>query len=210
MSLEIDAMRFRIIEKVTEEIKEIISGAEKESKQILKNAKEEGHRTLMSRVGAEVRMIRSKIVGRAELEGRRTVLKAKEEVVSKVFEEVEKRLNDIVSGKDSRFDYGDILLNLANEAVIGIGEREIVIMANNRDKGFLSKNLATLEKHLREKLGYKIKLRIADKELDCVGGIIAHDNARKKIYYNTLIGRMTKVRDMMRARVAKELGLLGE
>lgn len=207
MSMEIEPIKLRMIEKVCEEIREILSHAEEEAKRILDEAREESRRILMSRLERrpEVRMIRSKIMGQVELEGKRMVIKAKDEVASRVFDEVERLLKDVVGGKDDRFKYDEILVKLVEEAVSGIGEREIVLAANKRDREFLLKNLSRLEEHLSNDLGYDVKLLIANEALNCLGGVIAHDKERRKIYYNTLEGRLLKLRRTMKAKVIREL-----
>ncbi|HID90603.1 TPA: hypothetical protein EYP44_01430, partial [Candidatus Bathyarchaeota archaeon] len=137
--------------------------------------------------------------------GKRMVIKAKDEVASRVFDEVERLLKDVVGGKDDRFKYDEILVKLVEEAVSGIGEREIVLAANKRDREFLLKNLSRLEEHLSNDLGYDVKLLIANEALNCLGGVIAHDKERRKIYYNTLEGRLLKLRRTMKAKVIREL-----
>ncbi len=194
-----------IIENARKEAQRLITEAREKAAAIKKEAEEEVPRILTRVLGVEVRGIREKIRGRIVLEGKKTVMEAREKVLSDVFSQVEGIVEKIAMGEDKRVDYSEILIKLIEECIASIGEKEVVIEVSERDRRFLASNLDLIEKRVGKSLGRGIKLRIADKTIDCMGGVIAYNPSKTKVYYNTLEGRLLKLRRTARAAVARIL-----
>lgn len=195
--------RNRIISEAEERARRIIQAAERECERI----RAESDRQVLNIISSELRAIRDRIVGRAIIEGRKMVMLAREEMISKVRTEVEKRLLEIAQGKTGDIDYGKVLLRLIEEAASAIGGEEFIIAANKRDLEYFKSNIGYVEATLQASLG-KVKLELEDEPIDSVGGVIVRNRDGTKIYNNTLEGRLRKAWSKMEAEVAKRLGLI--
>jgi len=215
MSSKAVELEAKLIERIVGRREEIIAEAEKRAKEIVDEARErvrkillEGRETQMRITGTDLKAVRDKILGEAEQEGHRKVMGAREEVISKIFSEVEKRLRVIAEGKDKSVDYHEVLLKLISEAASAVGEKELVIAVDKRDRRYLTRALRRIKGATSKALGYNVKL-IAEKEpIDCLGGVVLYDRSKRKIFYDTLEGRLQRARSKMGAEVAKVLGVI--
>jgi len=202
----------KIIERATAKKSEIILNAEKRAVEIIDNAKKEAENIIASAkreahniLESDLRAVRGQILGEAEMEGRKMLANTKEAILSRVFKEAERKMIDIVNGKNGRINYGDVLLKLIEEAALNIGEEELIIVANERDREYLYSNLHMVEEAVSKVLKYNVKLHIDRDPLDCIGGVVVYNSTRRKIYHNTLEGRLLKSRKTLEATLAKTL-----
>ncbi len=206
-SIEMEA---ELIERAIEERNNLLARAEDRAKRILASAEAEVERfnaetdrQILQLVGSELRTVRDRIMGQAELEGRRKLSRRREELLSSVFDEVAGRLRDISEGKAEGVDYGEILKKLVVEASAAIGGEEFIVSANKRDLEYLKKNIRAVSKAVE---GGKVEL--ADKPIDVMGGVVVQNASGTKIFYNTLEGRLERVRRSYEAEVAERLGVI--
>jgi vacuolar-type H+-ATPase subunit E/Vma4 len=203
MSIELEASlienavseRNTILEKAKEKAKKLIENAINEEKR-LKNDTDRHIKTL---VGSEFRAVHDRIVGRAELEGRKLVMNAKMDLIDSVLESAEKQLVEITSTGGPR--YKEIIKSLVKETATAIDEDEIIISSNQKDQSFLQNILVGLSKELR------VNFRIETETIDVLGGITAKNLKGSKIYYNTLEGRLAKVKQTKISEIAEKLGV---
>jgi len=214
MSSKAVELEAKLIEKFVGKREEILSRAEMRAQEIIEEARERARRILneareaqMRITGTDLRAIKDKALGEAEQEGRRRLMEERERLISRVFETTEERLRAIAEGKEEHVDYQEMLLKLILEAASAIGEEELVIAANERDGEFLRQELRKVEETVSKALGHKVQLTVEEKPIECIGGVIVYDPPKRKIYYNTLEGRLLKVRSRMKAEVAKILGV---
>jgi len=135
----------QLIEKIVEKRKNIMTHAEEKTKKIMASAKEEvekinaeSERQVLSLVGSELRAVNDRIVGSAELEGRRLLMQTRQELLSKVFEEAKRKLEEMAEGMKS--DYTTILVKLISESASAIGGEVFFVTANERDLTYIKKN----------------------------------------------------------------------
>lgn len=195
--------RNRIISEAEERARRIIQAAERECERI----RAESERQVLNIISSELRAIRDRIVGRTIIEGRKMVMLAREEMISKVRAEVEKRLLEIAQGKTGDIDYGAVLIRLIEEAASAMGGEEFIIAANEKDLEYLRSHIGYVEETLHPSLG-KVKLELEDEPINAVGGVIVRNRDGTKIYNNTLEGRLRRAWSRMEAEVAKRLGLI--
>jgi len=212
MSAETIELETKIIERAANKRSGIIFNAEKRANDIVSNAKKEAKRVVADGqeraykiLESDLRTIRDQILGEAELEGRRILANTKETILSRAFKEAEKGITNVIHGKDENIDYKDVLFRLIKEAALNVDEEELVIEANEKDKDYLQSKLSKIQDQLSKALGYDVKLRLEKKPLDCLGGVVVYDVTRRKIYYNTLEGRLLKFRTTLEASLAKIL-----
>ena len=203
-SIELEA---GLIEKAVEERTAIIAKAEARAERILENARQEEariksdvERHLRTIVGSELRAVHDRIVGRANLDGRKVVMEAKMELLDTVFESAQKKLEAMA--KKGGAHYQEVVKKLISETVEAIGEDELIVSSNKADHGFLKKTISELSKELG------VSLRLDDKPIDTMGGVIVKNQRGTKVYYNTLEGRLSKVRESKASEVAEKLGVI--
>jgi vacuolar-type H+-ATPase subunit E/Vma4 len=203
-SIELEA---GLIEKAVEERNTIIANAEARAARILENARQEEARIksdvdrhLRTIVGSELRAVHDRIVGRANLDGRKMVMEAKMELLDTVFESAREKLEAMA--KKGGADYQEVVKKLISEAVEAIGDDELIVSSNKADNGFLKKTLPELSKEL------SVSLRLDDKPIDSMGGVTVKNPRGTKVYYNTLEGRLSKVRGSKASEVAEKLGVI--
>lgn len=188
-----------ILARADEKAKKILNSAEGEVERI----RAETERQILALVDSELRAVRDRMVGRAELEGRKNVMFARQELISGVFEEAKKRLEDVVKGPG----YGEILHNLISEAASAIGGEEFIVAGNKTDMTYLKKNLGKISADLKQILG-EVTIKFGKESIDVMGGFVVTNGDGTKIYHNTLEGRLERVRGRVEANIAKVLGLI--
>jgi vacuolar-type H+-ATPase subunit E/Vma4 len=203
-------MDAELIEKMVEKRNRILADADKRVEEILKAAEAERarinaetDRQIMQLMGSELKTVRERILGQTELEGRKNLMTARAEALSKVYNSVEKKLMEIADGISKEHDYGAILNKLVVEGASAMGGNEFVVSANKRDMNYLRKNL--------KKIGGALKdatLRLDEKPSDILSGVVVKNPSGNKIYYNTLEGRLEKVKGVMEAKIAERLGVI--
>jgi len=205
LSEAIEALISEIKRRTEEEIQEIIKSAEEKAEAIIEEAKRKVDKLFLDQARSEVALIRRRIIGRAEVEGRLELLRAKEEVIEKVLNEVLDEIKRVANGERKDYNYERILYSLLKEAVDSIKEDIVIIHANQRDLEFIKKNLRVLEDKLSKDLGRSVSLKIGKTLSESVGGIIAESEDGLKIYYNTLEGRILKMKRKLRLLIREIL-----
>ena len=193
MSEDIKAFIEEINRRTDGEIKKIISEAEEKAKKIIKEAEEEANKIFQHEASSRLKLLRRRILGKAEMDARKELINAKNEILEKIYQISIKKLEQIAVGGDADIDYHDILTRLIEEAIATLDEGEVIIEANERDKEYLSVNLRKIESELSRKLSRNIKLRLSNNTIDVLGGVIVYNPSRTKIYNNTLEGRLNIV-----------------
>jgi vacuolar-type H+-ATPase subunit E/Vma4 len=208
-SIEIEA---QLIERAVERRNALIAQAKKRAESIMRSAEEEvesikaeSEKQVLSMVGSELRAVSDRIVGRAQLEGRKLLMESRQELLSMVFEEAEKRLREIAEEKGA--DYGVILWKIIVEAATAMGGDEFIVAANERDLAYLEKNLGKINNQVKKALGGGAVTLDKD-PIDVMGGVVVRNSDGTKTYYNTLEGRLASVRARIEAEVAKVLGVI--
>lgn len=203
-------MDAELIEKTVEKRNRILADADKRVEEILKAADAERARInaetdkqIMQLMGSELKTVRERILGQTELEGRKNLMTARTEALSKVYNSVEKKLMEIADGISKEYDYGAILNKLVVEGASAMGGNEFVVSANKRDMNYLRKNLKKIDGALKN-----ATLRLDEKPSDILSGVVVKNPSGNKIYYNTLEGRLEKVKGVMEAKIAERLGVI--
>jgi vacuolar-type H+-ATPase subunit E/Vma4 len=187
--------RNAIIEKSKERAKRIIENAVNEEKRLMNDTE----RHIKTLIGSEMRAVRDRIVGRAELEGRKLVMDVKIGLIDTVLESVEKQLKEIASTGGPK--YKEIIKSLIKETVSAIDEDEIIISSTQKDQSLIKSILPELSKELG------VNFIIETETINVLGGIIAKNSKGTKTYYNTLDGLLSKVKQTKTSEIAEKLGV---
>lgn len=211
MSTNSMEMEAQLIEKIVDKRNAIKAKAEEKARKIIESAEEEiekikveSEKQIISLVGSELRAVNDRIVGSAELEGRKMLMMVRQELLSQVFEEAERRLVEMAEGMGP--EYTSILAKMISESASAIGGEEFIVTANERDLAYIKKNLKTINRDLKKALGGAIK--IEDEPVDITGGVVVRNDDATKTYYNTLKGKLDNVRSRIEAKVATTLGVI--
>jgi len=205
LSEALEVIKSEIIRRSREEAEKIISEAKKKAEEIINSAEKKAEDILAKSIKPEIIVMRKRILGAAQLEGRKMILKAKDEAISKVFSIVEEKLKQITSGKDKEYNYEDILFKLLKEAASKIEEKELIVTSNEQTLSYLNNHLKEIENRLGNELGFEVKLKTENNPCNCLGGVIVYNKDKTKIFYNLLEGRLLKVKEALRGKVAEIL-----
>jgi len=207
-------VEIKLIEGTVEKRNELISTATERAKQIIQTTEQECKRIrtqhdepISNNRNREIQTFKERIIGGTELEGRKLLMHAREEAISKVYKKVEDRLREIAEQRDDDYDFIEILIKLVIEGASAIGGKSFIVFANKRDSEYLKRNQNKIVKQLHPILG-NVTLQVQDKQITTIGGVIVQDSDRTKTYYNTLEGRLKTVRNRSEAVVAKILEVL--
>ncbi|MGQ9680244.1 MAG: V-type ATP synthase subunit E [Candidatus Bathyarchaeia archaeon] len=197
------AKRNETLLRAEENVKRILQAAERECERI----KAESEKQVLNIVSSELRAVRDRIIGKANIEGRKTLMSARERVLSSLYDEVESRLKDIAEGRNKEVSYSEVLNRLLIESISAIGGCEFIVSVNGRDYTFLKKNLSNLRKQIGDYIG-DVLIKLDDKTIDAIGGAVVRNPEGTKTYYNTLDARLQKARRKTEPDVAKILGVI--
>lgn len=199
---EQEQMENKLIDKTVQQHNEIIENAKERAAKITANVEAEKKRiqeqtnnAIENIIGGELRAVHDRIVGGAQLQGRKQVMEARAEVVNKVFQLVEEEIKKVVEGPE----YKDVLLKLAQESIETL-EEDCIIYANKEDTEYL--------KSVMEQLPTGKKVKIETSPVDIVGGVTVVNMQGTKTIYNTLDSRLKEIKDKLTADVAEKLGVI--
>ena len=192
------AQRDEMLEKAETEAKLLLDNSEKEAQRI----KSETDRQILNIVASVLRGVRDRIVGGIELDSRKRLMMAREEVFQEIYSEAENKLKEI--NEDGKVHH-ETLVKLIAEAVTSIGGNEFIISTNDKDLIDLKKNQKKFESDIQKLTGVKMTLQLDQTPISTIGGVVVKDVSGKKTFFNTLEGRMQKVQAKLNIQLAKVL-----
>ena len=154
----------KIIEDAEDKKETILSDAEKEKNKILSKKQEEARKTekaIIEKAEIEAISRKERIISSAKLEARNEKLKAKQEVISEIFEISIKNLCNISEKEFKEF----VRLSILNSNITG--EQNIILNSNGKkiiDKSLLSE--------INEELGAKASVILSKETRNFKGGFI--------------------------------------
>lgn len=214
MSSNAVELEANFIQRVVDRRDKILANSRERAARILDKAREEAARIqevskqqVKEIMSSRFRTIRERVLGEAEMEGRRRLMSVRDEIISSVFEEYFSRIKRLAMEEETSDAYGRLLMKLIKEAAESLGGDSFIIYANSRDTKHLRKDMEQIKKKL-ETISPDISLKLSDQPIDCIGGVIIENDTRTKIYYNTLESRVIKARKLHSADVARILGVI--
>lgn len=200
----------QLIEKTIEQRNKILEQAEARAERILKDAEEERKRimeqnnnAIQNVIGSELKAVHDRIVGQAELEGRKKLLEARHEVLSKVEVHALEELKLVAMRKHPDYNYDEILLNLVLEAIKSINEEHYIVRSNNNDIEFLTKNVEAI----KEKSGVT-SIEVSEQPINVIGGVHVSNLNGQKSMVNTLDVRLENAGEILQSEIAEKMGVI--
>ena len=210
-SMELEA---QLIERIVEQRKQFLKDADNEVEKIVGSAMAEVARInanseaeILSLIGSDLNAAKDRIIGNAQLEGRKNLLLARQAILTGVYDEVMERLTGIARRDDTDFDKGGILIALIKEAAEEVGGEEFIVSGNEADLDYLGKNLGNVSMALKQSIG-ESKVSLDSEPLFIGGGVVVRNSDGTKTYYNTFEGRLASVRARIESEIAESLGVL--
>ncbi len=197
--------------KLQEEIREqseaeaavILEQAEKEAGRIIGDAESEAQKIrsgLIKKAKTEAEGIRKRILSSVHLEIKKQNLKAREEMLSKLFLLVQEKLEQFRKSPD----YGSFLETAVIEGALALGFENLSILTGDVERKLLSKqSLNRIVKQLDQE-GRKVKLLLSDEKIDEGGVIVASQDGRAR-FDNRFSARIRRNLDEMRLLAIKKI-----
>ena len=197
-----DQMETKLIDKTVEQRSQIIANAQDKADKIKsameaekKRIEEMTNQAIQNVIGGELRAVHDRVVGGAQLQGRKIIMEARMEIISKVFEKAAEEVKNIVKSPK----YNEYLEKLAVESINKLNE-DCIVYANPADAKHLSS--------IMEKLAVGVKVKIEESPVDIIGGISLVNMDGTKTILNTLDSRLKEARNKLIAEVADTLGVI--
>jgi V/A-type H+-transporting ATPase subunit E len=210
-SMELEA---QLIERIVEQRKQLLKDADNEVEKIVESAVEtvakinsDSEVEILSLIGSDLNAAKDRIIGNAQLEGRKNLLLARQAILTGVFDEALERLKGISKRDDADFDKGETLIALIKEGAASVGGEEFIVSGNEADLKYLKKNLGNVNKALKQSIG-KSRVRLDSEPLDIGGGVVVRNSDGTKTYHNTFEGRLASVKARIESEIAESLGVL--
>jgi len=197
-----DQMENKLIDKTILQRNEILADAKDMAAKITEGAEAENKRieaqtneAIENIIGGELRAVHDRIVGGAQLLGRKEVMEARTVVIAKVFEKAIAEVQSLIEGPG----YNDYLVKLAIESVSTLNE-DCIVYANEKDAKYLKSNM--------EQLALGVKVKVETSPVDIVGGVSIINLEGTKTVHNTVESRLKAAEGRLTAEVAEKLGVI--
>lgn len=195
----ISAISNEVIGDVQKEAEALIQTAETQAKESLKAAKEQAdqnYQAIVSQATAKAEAEKRKIASVTEVETRNRLLQTKEELVDVAFEKAIARVKNFVKTEE----YRDYLLKLVEKMVKEIGQKDVVVQVNAKDKEWLTQDMLN-------RVGKKLRAEVvlSDYSEDWIGGCRIQTSDDKIIYDGTIDNRLQELKPTLRVEIAKML-----
>ena len=172
--------------------KQHVDAANEEAQKLLAAAKKELEKeksTLDFETEKTIKIQRSRAVSEAKLEARKTVLKAKEEVISQAFEMANQRLKNLGPIENERFLRGAITSG------VNLLGREVVVLCNSRDSSTVTR--------IASELG--LGIGVSSEGIGYLGGVVVRAKDGSAQIDITFEGVLERMKNDLRKEVAEKL-----
>lgn len=180
----------RIIEKARFALESGQKRAEIEAEKIRKD--------MRARKMGQIEKIRKREISLARMEARRTLLNAREKLISIAYESIRRRLSDMRREPI----YRESLLNLSSEAIKSVGADRVILRFSNLDQNVVDQGfLDELLKRIDKRIEVEVRMDLSDEKAGC----IAVSGDQRVVFDNTYDARMKRLERTLRARIVEEL-----
>ena len=172
-----------------ERISEIMERSKSEADELIREAKEKDQpirRRLLEDATQTVAIQRNKMLSTAREKSRMEIIKAKNEVFEKIFEEAVQKMGSV----RDRPQYREILKALLGEALRDLGSDDVVLHIDKKDEVLMKDILTEL------KLSNEIVT-----DLPCAGGLNVYSHDERFIVFNTLESRLKRAKEIYRPEI---------
>ena len=197
-----EQMENKLIDKTVEQHNQIIATAQEKAANITSSMEAEKKRiedttnqAITNIIGGELRAVHDRVVGGAQLQGRKIIMESRMEVISKVFEKAAEEVKAVVESPA----YYEYLMKLAVEAISHLNE-DCIVYANEKDAEYLKANM--------EQLVVGVKIKVEKSPVDIIGGVYIVNLEGTKTITSTLEARLKAANERLTSEVAEKLGVI--
>ncbi|RLF98210.1 MAG: hypothetical protein DRN49_06255 [Thaumarchaeota archaeon] len=201
---EFEKLREEILRKAEEEAENIVKQAEEKARAILERAKKEAEDKRRKMEEEERKRVRAEMaseIARVRVELRNKLLSLKEKYVEEAFSLALERIARETGGDA----YRKKLMELVSKGALTIGEPEVYVIVNERDKEVVAGIIKELDGKLETDEGKPIKLALSNETLKSIGGVVLKDKNSRKFYFATIESILNELKPSLRVKVAKTL-----
>ena len=181
----------------------ILEQAEKEAERIIGEAESEAQKIrsgLIKKAEIQAEGVRKRILSSVHLEIKKQNLQAREEMLLKVFELVQEKLEQFRKSPE----YCSFLEAMIIEGALALGFENLQILAGEIERKVLSKPfLDKIEKNI-DKEDRKVNLSLSDEKIDEGGVIVTTEDGRAR-FDNCFSARIHRNQDEMRLLAIKKI-----
>jgi vacuolar-type H+-ATPase subunit E/Vma4 len=142
-----------------------------------------------------------KIMAAAEMEARRMLLEKKEELVSRLFNEAEAKLEEMRGSKL----YIDVIDKSIENAVTVIGD-DLIVEFGDKDKNVFVKDItSSIESNVSKATGKKVKLQFRPAGDSISAGVIIKSKDERMIIDNSFTNLIKRLEEDIRGKVSEIL-----
>lgn len=199
-----DVIREEIRNQSQNEAEAILAQGEKEALQILDSARAEAekiHADLIQKAEIQAEGIRKKILSGVHLEVKRQTLRARESLLSTIFDKIKEKLFAFRQTEA----YANYLKRLVAEGMTALDAEIIQVLGGDVERALLQRDfIKEIEKDVLTRTGREIKLKVSERILP-EGGVVLVSSDEKMLFDNRLTTRMQRMRNQMRLKAVKRV-----
>ncbi|MEM4312397.1 MAG: V-type ATP synthase subunit E family protein [Nitrososphaerales archaeon] len=198
-SKAIDNLLSKVFEETTKEINISLEDASKQVNQILSEEEKEALKEIVKireNFEREAQALERRIISSAEMEAKSKNLVLIEEAISRAFSEALNTIRDMK--RDEKYE--DTLRLLLEEAIDAVGQKEVIVQANEKDLPILKIILAKPFK------GRKVKVILKDEPLNCSGGLVVTSKDGTITFSNTMEARLERMKPILKRKLIELVG----
>ncbi|MDI6888639.1 MAG: V-type ATP synthase subunit E family protein [Methanocellales archaeon] len=192
----IDKIISKIESDAKAEMQRIKADAMQEAKKILDDARRRGeqeHSRILERGRKDIDALVNRIKSGARIDAMRTVIGAKDQVISRCFTEAREALSKLTATKK----YETVLRNLMTDGAKLVGN-DVIILSNKKDKSVVKKVISSMSKK-------GAKISVGKKDIDTIGGVAIKSKSGDIMVNNTFEARLERQKNELRYEISRIL-----
>lgn len=197
----VESIRERIMKEAGRRAEEQLKRARAEADKLLENARKEAEtvkRSIASKAESDSIELTRRLISSAELEGRKTVLKAKHELIDSVYRSVAERLASL-----PRDRYVQILADMIVHGVHDVHNEMGEVLLSPEDSASIGGDIAEEVNKRLEKSGRKARVRVSGQTGHFTGGFVLRIGNVE--INNTFDAILRTQRDVLEAEIVRVL-----
>jgi V/A-type H+-transporting ATPase subunit E len=188
----------------TKEAEEILEQAEREAHRITDNARREAEKIrteMLRKAEVQAESIRRKILSSVHLEVKNQALRTREELLTKIFQDVMKKLDTFRRTEG----YDEYLKKFIVEGILAFDTDKIRVLPGDVEKKRLNDAMvAQIKKDVKKQTGRTISLSIADQVLP-EGGVVMVSADERMLFDNRFSTRIRRLENTLRLEAIKRV-----
>jgi V/A-type H+-transporting ATPase subunit E len=186
-----------ILSMAKKRAEEIIEEAKKEAERIIEEAKKEAERIMMAKREKAEREAMEEVMRRksvAEIEAKKILMGAKKDIIREIEAKVEEELAKISEGVGG-INYEEVLERYIREGINVLGSRIVYVACRDKDREIVRK----ISERISRETG--VDIRLDDKNIQSLGGVIMRNEDDSIRFYGTFEGRIRDYFDRNQRRI---------